>query len=346
MVLPNFLLFDILPGVLRPRSDANCLQPSVAEVGRLRLALDGFNADISRMSSREWLESVSGRQGDGIFNLPMKLFPNIRDHERKWNDLKSRASGVINGMIEGDFRVLLTMDGHLRFVYAFLSELLRRGIDADEWTIILMDINSVVDEWHDLFCPANVRHSCGDILATKIEPDTALYLNFCGLGGMAAHVLKCVTEHAPQRPVFLSLSRRGMVPFFGSLWDLTQAIHNMLPPSGPIVIGWQKGAQDFITYRLTPPPIGAQPVDAFREQLPVVAQVPLDFNQASTAEMQNLRQLGPATADKIALERKVRPFRSMLDLRNRIFPSCRNGSKTVDLWERQGARVPRRLVAA
>ena len=189
--------------------EENHLQPSWTQHQLLSALVDsGRIFDPRELTNSEWLQVV----GNGSI-----LFDLVSDDARI--DIIRRARAVVNALdYSGETHVTL-LDGHGRVVYQILAELHSRGLDVNEYTFTLYDLDEDVDAWHRIFMPQSVRSICDDMLCSGRDrlrsPDQlpgVVYLNFCGIGNCVHQTEDMIRTLVGRqsRPVLVSYSTRGM----------------------------------------------------------------------------------------------------------------------------------------
>jgi hypothetical protein len=157
----------------QPINKKNPLQPSIGQVKKLE-SMDNINNFLQNLPSKDWCEVVEHYKS---YLFDGKAYHKIADQEL-------RAEFIAN-YIESNPNIkrIVTMDGHGRFIMTLLSKLKNKSL-IDDIQIIVVDIDSVVNKWHQLFFPKSVISIEGNIFDYKPDNETFVYMNFCGIGGL------------------------------------------------------------------------------------------------------------------------------------------------------------------
>lgn len=197
--------------VLRMNDDEyNQFEVTEPQVKILKL----FAEQFTDMTPEKWLDMVWVDDGCFLFSCRTSK----TDRTNIIRDQMIRAERILTYMIKNGIYKLRTMDGHGRFVMCFLKTIQNYGLDMNDYTIELVDLNEYASLWHELFLPTNVNvvgEYSSNILSTDLSifSDTCLYLNFCGIGDSTDEVKSFLeeglkTDDASLR-IFISYSRRG-----------------------------------------------------------------------------------------------------------------------------------------
>lgn len=189
--------------------EGNRLQPSWMQHQLLTELVDsGRVFDPRDMTNLEWLEVF----GSGSILFDIVSF-------EAGTDIATRACAVVNALdYSGETHVTL-LDGHGRVVYQILAELKFRGLNVNDYTFTLYDLDKDVDAWHKIFMPKSVQSICDDMLCSGRDrlrsPDQlagVVYLNFCGIGDCVHQTEDMIRAIVcrQSRPVLVSYSTRGM----------------------------------------------------------------------------------------------------------------------------------------
>jgi len=103
--------------------------------------------------------------------------------------LNVRVSFLVDETINKKLNSFVIMDGYGTTLNNIISELLLRNQNPYWYNFFVVDIDSNVNKWHQLFFPDNIISVEGDIFefaqgeGHRYCANSILYLNFCGLGG-------------------------------------------------------------------------------------------------------------------------------------------------------------------
>lgn len=187
----------------------NHLQPSWTQHQLLTELVDsGRVFDPRDMTNLEWLEVIG--TGSILFDI---VSPEAIA------DIVTRAKAIVNALDYFDETHVTLLDGHGRVVYQILAELHARGLNVNDYTFTLYDLDADVDAWHKIFMPKSVKSICDDMLCSGRDrlrsPDQlagVVYLNFCGIGNCVHQTEDMIRALVSKqsRPVLVSYSTRGM----------------------------------------------------------------------------------------------------------------------------------------
>ncbi|MBT6965667.1 MAG: hypothetical protein HOA01_05525, partial [Flavobacteriales bacterium] len=116
------------------KREDNPLMPDECQYIVLHQMLDSLN--MADMSNSDWLDML----GDGN-----SLFDSLSNGAQIMEDQMIRAREIVERMIQLGITNLRTMDGHGRFVYCFLKAIQERGLDVNQWTLDIVDIDESVN---------------------------------------------------------------------------------------------------------------------------------------------------------------------------------------------------------
>jgi len=148
----------------------NPLQPSLEQINELQKYED-VSQYLRSLKPSEWCKKIKPYK-DLLYNGKSCI---------KISDQEERAKHLAKYIKDNKITEYTTMDGHGRMYFSLLSKL---GSYADQLKIRVVDIDSTVNKWHELFFPGTVECVCGNIYDYKPTPDKLIYMNFCGIGGI------------------------------------------------------------------------------------------------------------------------------------------------------------------
>ena len=118
----------------------------------------------------------------------MKI-PGLENELFKYNtklklNQEQRALAVLKALEVQGSSVLILMDGHGRFLFTIMKLMTAQGKNVDDYTFIVVDINSTCHSWHQRFFPKSVYSIKADIFdfESTISGNCLTYYNFCGMG--------------------------------------------------------------------------------------------------------------------------------------------------------------------
>ncbi len=224
--------------------EGNSLMPEECQYVVLHQMLDSMN--MRDLSNSDWLEML----GDGKV-----LFDSLSNGVQIREDQMLRAREIVEKMIHLGIKNLRTMDGHGRFIYCFLKVLQEKGLDVNEWTLDVADIDQSVNGWHRWFLPDGVLVLSENILdLTDVDLEQTLnYFNFCGLYKQeldVKEVIKFIIKNGGN--AFLSWSVRGGTPRSGTaVFEFARWVKRMRD-NGKAAYVSSRG--NFYNYRFHPKP--------------------------------------------------------------------------------------------
>ena len=139
---------------------SNPLQPNERQIRILKLF-----SEFHSLKTEAWLERIKPL---GFLSRGLEK---DRDYERRARYISSISRGA---------SFILLMDGHGRMVYRLLEL-------CPNSHIVVVDQDSVVNQWHEAFFPRErVSSIQGDIfdIIPRYPVDSVIYLNFCGISGL------------------------------------------------------------------------------------------------------------------------------------------------------------------
>jgi hypothetical protein len=152
----------------------NPLQPSIEQVKKLE-SMNDINNFLQNLPPKDWCEVIEHYKP---YLFDGKAYHKIADQEM-------RAESIVKHIESNpSIKKIVTMDGHGRFIMTLLSKLKNKSL-IDKIQIIVVDIDSTVNKWHQLFFPNKIFSTEGNIFNYKPDDETFVYMNFCGIGGLS-----------------------------------------------------------------------------------------------------------------------------------------------------------------
>ena len=149
----------------------NPLQPTQTQVNKLE-ARTVLNSFLQKLKPSEWFQVLDNYK-DKLYSGKSTI---------KISDQDDRALCLANHIrSDPNIKNVILLDGHGRFIHTLFGKL---GQTTDKILFTVVELNAVVNRWHELFFPNSVKCVCGNIFEFKPSPDTLIYLNFCGIGGL------------------------------------------------------------------------------------------------------------------------------------------------------------------
>ncbi|VVU95447.1 hypothetical protein CPAV1605_1198 [seawater metagenome] len=222
----------------------NPLMPDECEYVVLHQMLNSMN--MKDLSNSDWLDML----GDG--NV---LFDGLSNGDQVKEDQMIRAREIVEKMLHLGIKNLRTMDGHGRFIYCFLKVLQEKGLDVNEWTLDVVDLDERVNGWHRWFLPDGILVLSENIFdMTDVDlAQTLNYFNFCGLHKQELElemVIKAIINNGGD--VFLSWSVRGGKPKRGTaVYEFALWVQKMVKRGKAEYVS-HRG--NFFTYSFNPKP--------------------------------------------------------------------------------------------
>ena len=148
----------------------NPLQPSLKQVKKLE-SMKGVVNYLQTIKPTDWCKIMEQHIG--------YLF--IGKAELKIADQQLRADKLVSYVkANPQIKTIVTMDGHGRFILSLLQAL---GHMANDINIKVVDIDPIVNRWHQSFFPNRIESVEGNIFNYVPNQHTLVYMNFCGIGG-------------------------------------------------------------------------------------------------------------------------------------------------------------------
>ena len=223
----NTRLRSAVEEILGTNGNENSLIPDECQYVALSVAQQLLG--MVEFTNLQWLEML----GDGSV-----LFAGCSNEETRREDLNARAREIVGNMVSRGIFNIRTMDGHGRFVFYLLKVIHERGLDVNDYTIDLYDMNHDSNAWHVWFMPAGVMVLDENILRSNDEIDTdtgladsVVYYNFCGMGTQQDSVIDNIfqitnSEHGQGSQVFVSWSVRGVANKGSDAWKFAEWVSN------------------------------------------------------------------------------------------------------------------------
>ena len=214
-----------------------------------------------------------------LFSTDNILFSRLSySKENKIKDQKNRALEIVNYMLENKIYDLITMDGHGRFVQMIFSVLNEKNKDINNYKIHLIDIDSNVNQWHELFMPSNVRVGLKDkylkkdclnknnicnilsrkLLTGEFGKKFTVYFNFCtipsyDLTALPIVIQKCLKgddfDYIPK--VFISIPSGTRGPKTNK-HTAKKILKTQLESIGELKLIKNNVRKDFFSYSISP----------------------------------------------------------------------------------------------
>jgi hypothetical protein len=212
------------------------------------------------LTNRQWHDAFWDIDG-GVLFCHLHLAPAVI--ATLFDDQMTRATLLVNEVVQRNMTDIYTMDGHGRFLLCMIHALIVAGEDPDVYNINIVEIDNVCHRWHELFFPANVYVTLNNVLnllydsAVRHSDDqpavedqdelelpnpvtTFFYLNFCSIGQSVnsyghEHFIDLIRFYAPLNNIMLSFSIRGM---------------NRYSPLGDLVSNRMRPFWQGVTYRV------------------------------------------------------------------------------------------------
>lgn len=151
--------------------------PTLEQVRKLSILVLHDGVEFYGMTAKAWYELL--RIGNNVFNL---LYPkSLRARDHIFHDGKRRAAKVVENMLRLGKRKLVLIDGHGRLLWHIFGEMIRRGLDPDDYEVYVVDICGVATAWHLAFFPLNVVSVESDICLYAFPEGAYVYFNFCSV---------------------------------------------------------------------------------------------------------------------------------------------------------------------
>lgn len=164
----------------------NSFQPSKSQLKALQNVFGNF---WSQLSIEEWLSCVTKES----------MFPSTwTKRDMYFSDQMQRANLIVDELVNNQkITQIIALDGHGSWQFCFWkcvtkAKQLGRLPENRDFSIVVVDFDKDVDEWHRSFLSKNTLSIFGnlfDLMKILSNPDvlskSAYYFNFCGLGPSA-----------------------------------------------------------------------------------------------------------------------------------------------------------------
>ncbi|KAL0485438.1 hypothetical protein AKO1_011740 [Acrasis kona] len=157
------------------------------------------------------------------FLLPIRPWKKDETKSLAYKDQEARADTLANEILSKEhIKTLRLMDGHGRILLLFLKTMMeKKGGDERLRSLRIdwVDIDNGVCEWHKkTFECKSINHINSNIFKSPTEPNTFVYLNFCGMGSMWGKLQDYLRSNMSVHMMFsCSMARRAAETNLGKL---------------------------------------------------------------------------------------------------------------------------------